>query len=139
MEKLLGLSDLNVPRRDRSSMLKPVEDRTSEAFGKEQLPVPQLEQHTIDLMCQPAPQFDSYMEPQMAVPDSMQFAGVTEISVYEAILIEGMGERETVVLQEHIQVSSLPDKCLTAQRPRRLFAAKLFETALSTNILKIIY
>lgn len=41
------------------------------------------------------------------------------------------GSGTQCVLQDLIRDSALPEKCKNAQKPRRMFAAKMFLTALS--------
>jgi hypothetical protein len=46
--------------------------------------------------------------------------------------MKNVGESDTqCVLQDLIRDSALPEKCKNAQKPRRMFAAKMFLTALS--------
>lgn len=55
-----------------------------------------------------------------------------ELDEFEALIMKNVGMEGTqCVLQDLIKESALPDRCKTAQKPRRMFAAKMFWTALN--------
>jgi len=58
---------------------------------------------------------------------------------YEKLILDALkGSEDAVILQDLINYSNLPSRCLQAQMPRKYFAAKLFFTSLSKYMLFII-
>lgn len=70
------------------------------------------------------------LEHQTTIPHNE--TALPELDNFEAMIMKNVGESDTqCVLQDLIRDSALPEKCKNAQKPRRMFAAKMFLTALN--------
>jgi len=74
---------------------------------------------------------ESFREQTSFLPEAQRpVVQATEIGEYEALIIKNMLKNERVNLQDLICQSKLPTKLENNRNPRRLFAAKMFETVL---------
>ncbi len=137
------LADIEIGKKRKDSMLMvnlPEDFEYSRAsFAKKNrtLEPVAFEPFSLDTDMLHTQQMDSLAEPAAVEANANALAmldhtqQLTEIDVFETLIVKSLILEQTTILQLLIENNELPDKCKSAQKPRRYFAAKMFETTLS--------